>query len=374
MRFGRHIVIAGLLALVAALISPAVASATHGGDTEVSVGSNDNVFSQNKQNEPAVAVDANHPNVLVAGANDNIDLEACNAGDPTTCPFTPGVGDSGRVLLVRPRRHLDAAHIHRPDGARLPRVPAALRPRPVGSDRHACPGTSRTGWSSGGDPAVAFGPMPDANGHFSWANGSRLYYANLTANFAATRRATFKGVEAIGVSRTDNVRPPPPGDAAGQERLDAAGDRHQAVLHDVQRQGADLGGQRRSPARSSATSMSAWRRFRSNSQGNAAPQPLVVATSPTAATPGPASRSRRRRTTRSTQARLRPLGLHSPHRQPRRGLRVRQPVRRRDAGAAASTSWSGPSTAGRTGPGRRAVHRGGHVLPRCSSTAPGSAA
>src|SRR5215216_5258666 len=64
MRFGRHIMVAGLLALVAGLVSPAVASATHGGDTRVSVGSPTSPFSQNKQNEPAVAVDQNHPNVL----------------------------------------------------------------------------------------------------------------------------------------------------------------------------------------------------------------------------------------------------------------------------------------------------------------------
>src|SRR5207247_4331900 len=57
---------------------------------------------------------------------------------------------------------------------------------------------------SDGDPAVAFGPVPASDGSFSWSNGSRLYYANLTANFSAKRSdAGFKGVEAIGVSRLD---------------------------------------------------------------------------------------------------------------------------------------------------------------------------
>ena len=66
---------------------------------------------------------------------------------------------------------------------------------------------------SDGDPAVAFGPQPGEDGTFSWENGSRLYYANLTSNVSADLgEPAFKGFEAIAVSRSDDVEAAAAGD------------------------------------------------------------------------------------------------------------------------------------------------------------------
>src|SRR4030095_8801231 len=84
------------MASSATLISAAVVMAVAlGAEALVSVGSPPLPIFPNVQQEPALALDAAHPNVLAAGMNDGTDLEACNAGDDTDCLFTPGVGSAG---------------------------------------------------------------------------------------------------------------------------------------------------------------------------------------------------------------------------------------------------------------------------------------
>jgi hypothetical protein len=247
-------------------------------DTLVSVGSPPTPFSQNKQNEPALAVDAAHPNILVAGANDEIDMEACNAGADNTCPFTPGVGTSGVYFSFNAgsswaqptytgwtaRDCLGVIGDTDPDCT--PHV------GPIGT----VPGYYESGLLSDGDPGVAFGPKPDANGGFSWSNGSRLYYSNLTANFGATRdEAVFKGAEAIAVSRTDDVAAAAAGSNSAWMPPVIVSKQSSTTFSDKSQIWADNAAS--SPFFGNV--YVCFASFRSNSHGNASPQPLVVATS-----------------------------------------------------------------------------------------------
>jgi hypothetical protein len=262
-----------LLALVAVTAIPAYAVNP---DTPVTVGSPSTPFSQNKQNEPALAVDANHPNILVAGSNDEVNEEACNAGTDNTCPFTPGVGTSGvyfsfdsGTIWTQPTYPggWTASNCLGAVGDSDP--PCQPQVGPIGTLPHYF----ENGLVSDGDPALAFGPAPGANGQFSWANGSRLYYANLTSAFPG--QAPFRGFEAIAVSRTDNVQAAASGDANAWQAPVIVTKQSSTTFSDKEQVWADNAAS--SPFFGHVYVCLAS--FRSLSGGMASPQPLVVATS-----------------------------------------------------------------------------------------------
>jgi hypothetical protein len=264
-----------LFAAVLTLAVAALAGAAPGTDSMVTVGSQPSPFAQNKQNEPAMAIDAGHPNVVVAGSNDNIDMEDCNSGADNTCPFTPGVGVSGVYFSFDSGNHWtqptytgwSARNCHGAPGPDPGCSPVA------GGSIGTIPWYYENGLVSDGDPAVAVGAKPPARGPFSWSNGSRLYYGNLTSSFGAP---AFKGFEAIAVSRTDDVQ------AAAANAKNAwmppvivSKQVSPTIFSDKDQVWADNA----SSSPFFGTVYACWASFRGQEKGNAAPAPLFVGVS-----------------------------------------------------------------------------------------------
>jgi hypothetical protein len=197
-----------------AVVTLAVSStATAATAARVTVGSPSGLTPRNHQNEPAVAIDAHDPSVLVAGTNDFIDQQPC----PRTLALTtgsclpnprPNVGvsgvyfsfDSGHSWVQPTYTGWSARDCDPTDGACSGHV------GPIGT----VPWYYEVGLVSFGDPAVAVGPRP-APGGFSWANGSRVYYANLAAKFGSvlvkSPGGEIRGLSGAAVSRLDDPTP-----------------------------------------------------------------------------------------------------------------------------------------------------------------------
>ena len=157
-------------------------------------------FPTNKQNEPTVAIahDGTH---AIAGANDEQKQPPCGPGPQrgltaarNNCSFFPGVGTSGVYTST------DA-------GATWKNLGLLPGYSDTGSSVAASAGALATSAPAGslvsdGDPVIAIGPA-FKNGSFSWANGTRAYYANLSA-FSAAGRPGNQFAEMIGVSISDD--------------------------------------------------------------------------------------------------------------------------------------------------------------------------
>ena len=203
-----------LFSIVAVLTAVSAASAAT--NALVSVASPTGLHPQNAQNEPSLAVDPVHPNILVAGANDLVDMQPCSEQASTTAgacsfplgTFNLGVGlsaeyfsfDSGHTWVQPTYQGLTAADC---DPTFEPCIPHL---GPI----HTVPNFYENGLRSRSDTGVAFGPKPGPNG-FSWSNGERLYFSTLATNLTDTvirsggntQNSTF----AVTVSHIDDVSP-----------------------------------------------------------------------------------------------------------------------------------------------------------------------
>ena len=158
-------------------------------------------FPTNKQNEPTVAIAPDGTHAL-AGSNDEQKQPACGPGTQrgatapgSDCSFFPNVGTNG---------------IYASSNAGASWTNLGLLPGYTDTGSSVAPSAGALATSapagslvSDGDPVIVFGPKADANGAFSWANGTRAYYASLASSSSASRQGN-QLAEQIAVSISDN--------------------------------------------------------------------------------------------------------------------------------------------------------------------------
>jgi hypothetical protein len=190
---------------VAALVLALPAAPALGANADVTVGSPSGSTPRNHQNEPAVAMDAHQPSVLVAGTNDYIDQQPCPqsiALSEARCDdFVAPVGLSGVYFSFNSGASwIQPTYTGWTARDCAPTTPCAGHFGPIGT----LPWYYESGLISSGDPAVAIGPRP-VDGQFSWSNGSRVYYANLTSYINPVSGSP--NANPVAVSRLDNPTP-----------------------------------------------------------------------------------------------------------------------------------------------------------------------
>ena len=184
--------VAGLAALVVTLTASAALAVTtsdpQANNPQVATDASSDttaVFPTNKSNEPTIAVDRLHPEVLLAGANDEQQQPPCGPGPvrganvpASDCSFYPWVGTSGLY------RSLDGGASWTNLGMMDDFWSAATK-------------AAGTRVVSDGDPVIVIGPRPLPGGGFS-STERRAYYAMLGAVEAR------KGFEYVVVSYSDD--------------------------------------------------------------------------------------------------------------------------------------------------------------------------
>jgi hypothetical protein len=195
----RSLVAAVVLGVAAAVPMPA-AMASGGSGSPVNVANPQSPFPPDKAAEAAVAINPVDTSMVVASAFDETDEAPCGTPAATTrstpCAFAPGVGTSG-IYFSYDRGNSWT----QPTYTGLTAASGTVQTGPI----HTLPWYAESGLVSDADSAVAFGPVPDSRGHFSWANGVRTYVGNLTLNLSSTPQTeAFKGFASVAVSRIDN--------------------------------------------------------------------------------------------------------------------------------------------------------------------------